>query len=80
MNHVIERKAIEIDESGATIVEVNLRPVKIFPLPNHKYLRLQKPIFVQCSRVCTLKELKYKIMRSLNVYINQKTGDKALIS
>jgi hypothetical protein len=61
INHIVERRAIEIDESGTTLVEVNLRPLKVFPLPNHKYLRLQKPIFVQCSRVCTLKDLRYKI-------------------
>lgn len=45
MNHEILRKAIRLDEL-TTIVEVNLRPVKVFPLPNQKYLRLTKPIFV----------------------------------
>ena len=47
MNHEVVRKAIELDETtGASIVEVNLRPVKVFPLPNHKYLRLTRPVFV----------------------------------
>jgi len=80
IDHTIERRAIEIDESGATIVEVNLRPVKVFLLPNYKYLKLQKPIFVQCSRVCTLKDLKRKILCSLNALIYKKTFDKAIIS
>ena len=47
MNHEIERKAMVLnDESNECIVEVNLRPVMIFPMPNYELLRLQKPIFV----------------------------------
>ena len=68
----IRRIGIEVDEtSGEAQVEVYLKPIMIYPMPNSVTFKFKNPMTIYIGRMETLKQLYKKLQRVLNLYIFQ---------
>ena len=77
-NHEIVRFGISVNEDEA-IVEVYLRPVSFFPIPNQLF-KFQKPMTVLISRIEKLEDLQKKFQRVLNLRLYSLQERSVMVS
>lgn len=76
----IERKTVNLADN--TVIEVNLRKLKILILDNkmsREDINLIKPRYIQMSKAKKIKDLKAKILRSVNpVIVGKEETEKGM--
>ena len=72
------RYAIE-QADGETCVELYLKPVNVLPVPSSTF-KITEPKQLLISRTATLKDLKQKLLRSLNTILYEQGNKSTTVS
>jgi hypothetical protein len=76
----ILRKGIVVnEETEESIVEIYLKRVLVFPIPNKTLFKFKIPMYVVISRVETVDDLAKKIQRCFNVYLYNVLKERSTI-